>query len=175
MKDLIYKDESYRIIGACFEVYKEKGCGFLEAVYQLWTLSKTGEGTGSKHSPRNTPNTRRRNLVRSMSLSSLSHFSRSFASLASNPSSVGAVPLIDQIHRLMHLWKAGNVVKVDEYMNSKGLQTNALFPPVLQAHIEMAEGGSEERSALESLSNHLHGRGVRAGYQTEMFNHETGA
>jgi len=31
---LIYKDESYRIIGACFEVYKEKGNGFLEAVYQ---------------------------------------------------------------------------------------------------------------------------------------------
>ena len=25
---------SYRIIGACFEVYKEKGCGFLEGVYQ---------------------------------------------------------------------------------------------------------------------------------------------
>jgi GxxExxY protein len=34
MGELIYKDESYRIIGACFEVYKEKGCGFLEAVYQ---------------------------------------------------------------------------------------------------------------------------------------------
>ena len=31
---IIYKDESYRIIGACFEVYKEKGCGFLEPVYQ---------------------------------------------------------------------------------------------------------------------------------------------
>jgi len=31
MSELIYKDESYRIIGACFEVYKEKGCGFLEA------------------------------------------------------------------------------------------------------------------------------------------------
>ncbi len=28
------KEESYRIIGACFEVYKEKGNGFLEAVYQ---------------------------------------------------------------------------------------------------------------------------------------------
>ena len=26
--------ESYQILGACFEVYKEKGCGFLEAVYQ---------------------------------------------------------------------------------------------------------------------------------------------
>jgi GxxExxY protein len=31
---LLYKQESYEIIGACFEVYKEKGCGFLEAVYQ---------------------------------------------------------------------------------------------------------------------------------------------
>ena len=34
MSELIYKDESYRIIGAWFEVYKENGCGFLEAVYQ---------------------------------------------------------------------------------------------------------------------------------------------
>ena len=34
MTEIIYKEESYRIIGACFEVYKEKGCGFLEAVYQ---------------------------------------------------------------------------------------------------------------------------------------------
>jgi len=32
--NIIYKEESYRIMGACFEVYKEKGCGFLEAVYQ---------------------------------------------------------------------------------------------------------------------------------------------
>ena len=32
--EILYKDESYRIIGACFEVYKEKGSGFLEAVYQ---------------------------------------------------------------------------------------------------------------------------------------------
>src|SRR5260370_42302305 len=32
--NIIYKDESYEIMGACFEVYKEKGCGFLEAVYQ---------------------------------------------------------------------------------------------------------------------------------------------
>ena len=31
---IIYKDESYRIIGACFEVYKERGCGFVEPVYQ---------------------------------------------------------------------------------------------------------------------------------------------
>jgi len=32
--EIIHKEESYAIMGACFEVYKEKGCGFLEAVYQ---------------------------------------------------------------------------------------------------------------------------------------------
>jgi PD-(D/E)XK nuclease superfamily len=32
--DLIFKDECYAIIGACFEVYKDKGCGFHEPVYQ---------------------------------------------------------------------------------------------------------------------------------------------
>ena len=31
--EILFKEESYRIIGACFEVYKEKGCGFLEPVY----------------------------------------------------------------------------------------------------------------------------------------------
>ena len=32
--NLIYPDESYRIIGACFTVYNEQGCGFTEPVYQ---------------------------------------------------------------------------------------------------------------------------------------------
>jgi GxxExxY protein len=31
---LLYEQESYQIIGACFEVYKEKGAGFVEPVYQ---------------------------------------------------------------------------------------------------------------------------------------------
>ena len=34
MAEIVYKEESYQIIGACFEVYNEMGCGFLEAVYQ---------------------------------------------------------------------------------------------------------------------------------------------
>jgi GxxExxY protein len=34
MAEIIYKNESYAIIGACFEVYNAKGCGFLEPVYQ---------------------------------------------------------------------------------------------------------------------------------------------
>jgi GxxExxY protein len=33
MSGLIYEEESYKIIGACFEVHKTLGCGFLEAVY----------------------------------------------------------------------------------------------------------------------------------------------
>lgn len=32
--DILYKDESYKIVGACFEVYRIKGCGFVEPVYQ---------------------------------------------------------------------------------------------------------------------------------------------
>jgi GxxExxY protein len=31
--ELIYKEESYAIIGACFEIYKNKGCGFHEPIY----------------------------------------------------------------------------------------------------------------------------------------------
>ena len=30
---IILKEESYKITGACLEVYREKGCGFLEGVY----------------------------------------------------------------------------------------------------------------------------------------------
>ncbi|MGB0371152.1 MAG: GxxExxY protein [Opitutales bacterium] len=33
-QNLLYKDECYKIQGAVFEVYRNKGCGFLEAVYQ---------------------------------------------------------------------------------------------------------------------------------------------
>ena len=31
---MLHPDESYRIMGACFEVHNRKGCGFLEPVYQ---------------------------------------------------------------------------------------------------------------------------------------------
>lgn len=34
MAELFFKEEVYRIVGACFEVYREKGHGFVESVYQ---------------------------------------------------------------------------------------------------------------------------------------------
>lgn len=34
MSKLLFEEESYRIRGAAFEVYKQMGCGYLEAVYQ---------------------------------------------------------------------------------------------------------------------------------------------
>jgi len=33
-EELLFKEEGYAIQGAVFEVYREMGCGFLEAVYQ---------------------------------------------------------------------------------------------------------------------------------------------
>jgi len=41
--NIIYKIESFDIMGACFEVYKEKGCGFLEAVYQECLEMEVGD------------------------------------------------------------------------------------------------------------------------------------
>lgn len=34
LEKILFKEESYNIQGAVFEVYREMGCGFLEAVYQ---------------------------------------------------------------------------------------------------------------------------------------------
>ena len=31
---ILYEKESYAIMGACFEVYKDKGCGLTEPIYQ---------------------------------------------------------------------------------------------------------------------------------------------
>ena len=78
-------------------------------------------------------------------------------------------PLVDQVHRLMHLWRAGDQVRVNQYLDERGLQSNALFNQLLQALIELAPAGSEERSTLESISNHCATRGdVRAPRQRQL-------
>ena len=48
-------------------------------------------------------------------------------------------PLIDQVHRLMRLWRAGDQSKVDDYLDTRGLPRNALFNQILQSLIELAD------------------------------------
>ncbi|HXR66759.1 MAG TPA: hypothetical protein VN729_12580, partial [Ktedonobacteraceae bacterium] len=84
---------------------------------------------------------------------------RKSASLGYNAPNTPPPPLIDQVHRLMHLWNAGEVNRVDEYLDVRGLGYNVLFKQLLQALIELALAHSEERSKLESISNHIEGRG----------------
>jgi hypothetical protein len=76
------------------------------------------------------------------------------------PTSSREIPLIDQVHRLMHLWKAGDVRQVDDYLNMRGLRRHTLFHQLLQALIELAPLGSNERALLESISNHIVARGI---------------
>jgi hypothetical protein len=70
------------------------------------------------------------------------------------------VPLIDRVHRLMHLWRAGDLHKVDEYLDDNGLRRQELFKRLLQSLIELSPHGSEERSLLESISNHVQVKGA---------------
>lgn len=69
-----------------------------------------------------------------------------------------AIPLIDRIHRVMHLWKDGDVLKVDEYLDQHALRRNELFKRVVQSLIELSANG--ERSLLESISNHIGAKGA---------------
>ena len=64
-------------------------------------------------------------------------------------------PLVDQAHRLLHLWKSGKMREVDDYLHQRGLLRQALFARLLQALIELAPAASEERGLLESVSKHL--------------------
>ena len=74
----------------------------------------------------------------------------------------GQPPLIDQAHRLLHLWRTGDEAQVNDYLDDRGLKRHALFARLLQALIELAPAASEERALLESLSNHVAARGGMA-------------
>ena len=82
------------------------------------------------------------------------------------------VPLIDQVHRMMRLWKAGDVVKVNEYLDQRALRSNPVFHQLLQALIELAPHASEERSLLESISNHVAARGVAVQDELNVYSAE---
>ena len=69
-----------------------------------------------------------------------------------------AVPLIDRIHRVMHLWREGDLQKVDEYLDQHALRRNELFKRVVQSLIELSS--NSERAILESISNHIGVKGA---------------
>ena len=46
---------------------------------------------------------------------------------------------------------------MDGWLEARGLWRHELFARVVQALIELAEAGSEERALLESIQNHLRG------------------
>jgi adenine-specific DNA methylase len=71
------------------------------------------------------------------------------------------VPLIDRLHRLMHLWRAGEAAKVDEYLDDYGLRRHELFRRLLQSLVELSPAGSDERATLESISNHIGAKGAK--------------
>ena len=58
----------------------------------------------------------------------------------------------------MHRWKTGEQSRVDAYLEERGLWRYELFACVVQALIELAEAGSDERATLESIQNHLRPR-----------------
>jgi adenine-specific DNA methylase len=63
------------------------------------------------------------------------------------------VPIIDLIHKLMRLWKEGDLSQVDHYIAENSLNSNELFHQVFQAVTELSV--NSERSLLETISNHL--------------------
>jgi adenine-specific DNA methylase len=70
--------------------------------------------------------------------------------------------LIDQLHRMMQLWRAGDVAEVNAYLDRRSLRSNPAFPRLIQALIEMsrAQKQGDECAILESLSNHVGGLGL---------------
>lgn len=72
------------------------------------------------------------------------------------------IPLIDQAHRLMHLWRDGDLPRVDQYIDDQNLRGNRIFSQLLQALVELSPEATEERSALESVMNHLRAKGEAA-------------
>ena len=89
--------------------------------------------------------------------------------LGEPPADGSPPPLVDCVHKLMQLWKTGQQSRVDAYLEARGLWRHELFVRVVQALIELAEGGSEERATLESIQNHIGARGgVPAPRQAEF-------
>jgi len=95
------------------------------------------------------------------------------------------VPLIDRIHRIMQLYKAGDIGKVDEFLDEHGLRRHELFKRVIQSLIEVsrkergtAAGGrddhGDETTLLEALSHHIGAKGAKRQTGQQELGDESG-
>ena len=82
---------------------------------------------------------------------------RKHRSLGIETASGRGIPLIDQVHKLMQLWVAGDAIKVNEYLDARALRRSSVFAQLIQALIEISrdEGCADECSILERLQNNL--------------------
>lgn len=67
------------------------------------------------------------------------------------PHPTGGLPLIDVLHKLMHLWNNGDLDEVSTYAAEKGLRQHDLFWAIAQAILEVAPANSRERTLLENI------------------------
>jgi putative DNA methylase len=141
-------------IGAC--ILYALSCGLKDReLVDLDLVTRSGstaaiEPDDDLEEDENTPEVSKGSTVKLKPWNQRTRKSLGYEAPSSNP-----VPLIDQAHRLMHLWKSGDKTKVDDYLKVRGLHHNALFHQLIQSLIELSPIGSEERSTLESISNDL--------------------
>lgn len=80
-------------------------------------------------------------------------------------------PMIDRVHRVMQLWKEGDVTRVNAFLDQAGVARDPLFAHLVQAPIELArrDGKADEAVLLESVSNHMQSRsGISAMAQASL-------
>ena len=59
----------------------------------------------------------------------------------------------------MRPWKTGEQGRVDGYLEAQGLWRNDLFKQVVQAVLELAKQGTDERATLEYIQTTWRGGG----------------
>ncbi len=84
------------------------------------------------------------------------------------PHSSGGLPLIDALHRMLHLWSAGDTNRLRDYTDEQGLKQNELFWTIAQAVLEMSDPKSRERPLLEALVAWGRGKDARLTKPTQQ-------
>lgn len=130
---LLYADESYKIMGACFKVYTEMGNGFLESVYQ--------ECLELEFSKRKIPFVSQQFLAVNYCGTRLKHhFAADF---------VCYEKIILEIKAIDYL-QDGHVAQVLNYLNATGIKLGLLvnfghYPKVQSERIALSHKGAASR------------------------------